>query len=157
MAIVLPTVRVYPREPIVECKGDSITGCYGVVNPRGAILISISTPTQEGYPGHSRFPNYSLWEDSLKLKFDDWSGLGSTNYYSPFTKFQAVDTLAFILKHQGKDFDIHCDAGVSRSAAVGKFIVDNLGSTLYSDKIQTPNKRVLEFLNEQYRRHLRTL
>ena len=42
----------------------------------------------------------------------------------PISEEQSKEVFNFIEKNKGKDFLIHCKAGISRSAAVGRFIVE---------------------------------
>lgn len=59
----------------------------------------------------------SRYNDILCLKFDDVS-MSSSNYYA--ISDQEADKIAeFLIKHKGKNLVVHCEAGVSRSSAVG--------------------------------------
>lgn len=63
---------------------------------------------------------------------------------------QAVEIVNFIDKNKGKDFFIHCLAGLSRSGAVGTFIAENYdeykGALKYATYLR-PNSHVLAELN----------
>jgi predicted protein tyrosine phosphatase len=84
---------------------------------KGAIAISIrnvgDTDEIEGILG---------WFDFIRLDFDD-SIEGEPN---AMTENQALDLFQFISKHKDseRDWVIHCEAGLSRSAAVAAIVQD---------------------------------
>lgn len=51
---------------------------------------------------------------------------------------QAREIVDFVLLNKGKDFHVHCHAGVSRSGAVGEFIVDLLGLDYAEFRAENP-------------------
>ena len=57
----------------------------------------------------------------LKLQFDDVTELVKDEIYIHFNSDMAKKIVEFIknIKDDGKNFYVHCDAGVSRSGAVG--------------------------------------
>jgi len=87
----------------------------------GTVAISFYTPTKN---------------DPAKLseQFDDKLVIGCWDC-SPdepgadylFTSMDARQVFNFANKHSNKDFVIHCDAGFSRSVAVGRFLSSWLG------------------------------
>ena len=106
--------------------------------------------------------NWSIsWFDSdhpnvLRLWFDDVEHdleLSPTNKEScrAFSQEQGKQVREFIDNNKDKDFLVHCSAGISRSGAVGRFIVDYLqGDREYFEKNNPhihPNGRVSRILN----------
>lgn len=86
-----------------------------------ACLISIwslSAIASEGYEDNVPMQG---WKDTLRLDFDDVTHDNSGIFF-PFSEEQAKLTDDFIHKNDGYDFVIHCDAGYSRSVAVGSYI-----------------------------------
>lgn len=85
-----------------------------------AVVISI------GDPGESK-PRYAVDHiDVLRLEFDDVDEeIGSE--YVMFDFQHARKILDYLKKHEGKPVVVHCNAGISRSAAVVKYMVDKLG------------------------------
>lgn len=104
----MPTVDVYNRND--ACGLDPI---------EGTVIISISNPDQPA-------PLKEGWEDVLRLEFSDIVRLPPVEMPDLVVFHQGhVDLVhSFVEKHvrAGKDFVVHCDAGVSRSVAVGMYI-----------------------------------
>lgn len=106
-----------------------------------------------------RYPDYPVpmegWKGALKLEFDDViqdRGMG----HVLFDEAMAKKTMDFIEKHKGRPFVIHCDAGVSRSVAVGCFLRDAYEYDLELNAIGTDEFRNIHVLNllrrEYYKR-----
>lgn len=83
-----------------------------------------------------------VFEDALELVFDDVMGDGSVpqtpahrqdgwegETFVPFNKEDAKKVIEFAEKHveQGNDIVVHCDAGISRSVAIGKYLAEAYG------------------------------
>lgn len=86
------------------------------------VMISISEEHEEGYaPLH--FIQHNS-EKCLSLKFSDVTGEVTVKQhkYMPPRKEDIYKILDFISKNLGKDFIIHCHAGVSRSGAIAYFL-----------------------------------
>lgn len=115
------TVAVLRRESALKLTPDEET-----------CLISIWSSVQEGYPGYSDSPPMTGWKDVLRLDFDDIvspppEGIPYNNVI--FTEEMAAKTVDFIKKYDGSPFIVHCDAGISRSVAVGSFMEQAFGYT----------------------------
>jgi len=92
----------------------------------GTVIISISSPAD-------RAPLKKGWEDILRLEFHDVTidpdeartrGIDSIQG-KPIVWFSEDHVKAvefFVHQHKDKNFVVHCDAGVSRSVAVGLFL-----------------------------------
>jgi len=83
-------------------------------------LISIGDPGQanefaETHPG------------LLRLEFHDIPDPIPNEGYVHFTYFMAINILTWLKEQHGKDIVVHCQGGISRSAAVAKFMVGTLG------------------------------
>lgn len=105
------------------------------------ILISINHPGDDDL-------YFSGWEKVLWLFFDDVTE--HVGGYEPFTLEMAQHIKDFVSKD--KDVVVHCTAGVSRSAAVAKWISEEFGHTVVfsCDGIQTleyHNSMVYNILN----------
>lgn len=81
----------------------------------------------EIYTGPKGKPILPKSHNMIALDFDDWPAEVVTNKiystHTTITKGQAKRLVRFIRKHWGKNFIIHCDAGVSRSQQVASFIL----------------------------------
>lgn len=120
--------------------------------PMNVAVISILNGKDCGVPNEEHLLKSS--EQVLNLDFDDScpNDFGLPDDYENiryteettlefFTEFQARELIDFVENNLGRDFYIHCSAGVSRSQAVVKFIQNN-----YSDRIEwqlNPNNPVL--------------
>lgn len=81
------------------------------------VLISITDP------GNALLPNTILnqFQDSLSIQF--WDIEEEICQYKPIKEEEAKTIKDFINKHKDKSFIIHCEAGISRSAAVGMAVI----------------------------------
>lgn len=95
-------------------------------------IISIQSPTikrvffQQG----TEFDVDPGWGPTLVLRFHDVLDDELDSWWKTFTPAQAEQTLDFIEANHTRNFDIHCDAGMSRSVAVGAFMADNLNMNM---------------------------
>ena len=100
-----------------------------------SILISLNSPpdvTMGSYPPRL---NEAAWSKILKQEFHDADASGRSidsrlaqiienNQLVLFTEDHAVEILRFLKEHQNTHTQaiVHCEGGISRSAAVSKFI-----------------------------------
>jgi len=103
-------------------------------------LISISD-TSGLWSGHY----FSFEHDNvINFDFDDVSNrlekspINKNECY-PMTEDDEVKNFNFIKKHSGRNFIIHCAAGISRSGAVGQFITDYLELDQMDFRQKNPN------------------
>lgn len=82
-------------------------------------LISLVSP---GQPEANLQPG--AWTDVLRMKFHDFHW--DDGVHKVITKAQAIEILQFLTKnqHDAEEVIVHCEMGVSRSAAVSMFIAD---------------------------------
>lgn len=113
----------------------------------GTVIISISSP---GCPANLK----DGWEDVLRLEFHDVvkpvTGIPELVLFSVAHVEQIHD---FVEHNLDKDFVVHCDAGVSRSVAVGVFLRDVYDAELHTHAIHTTdgaNSRVLRGLKRKH-------
>lgn len=113
------------------------------------ILISIQNPSKK-YT-YRYYPEYERFYDHIILEFWDLTALWQS--YELFNSDIADQIYAFIAKHPDRDIVIHCDAGASRSVAVGTVLRDLIGYevTLNSyDKEDCRNSLVVEIMENQF-------
>lgn len=132
----MPHVNVY-------CRQDA---CALTPTP-DTVVISISNP---GDPA----PLLEGWGAVLRLEFQDFvtvpEGVENTVI---FTEEHAKAVDLFVNGYQEKNFMVHCDAGVSRSVAVGLFIHEIFEHELTLHAIHTTkaaNSLVLRTLMRRY-------
>lgn len=77
------------------------------------VLISITDPDREFLPENI----LNMFNDTLSIQF--WDIEEAICQYKPINKEKAIIIKEFILKNKDKNFIIHCEAGISRSAGVG--------------------------------------
>ena len=127
-----------------------------VENYKDVFFISINDTKTSPYYKESWFKRD---HDNVKvLYFDDVESEGETSPTNsgkckPFTEKMAEDLCNFINKNLGSgQAIIHCEAGISRSGAVGSFICDmsksNFPKFLRDNPQISPNGRVLRMLNK---------
>jgi predicted protein tyrosine phosphatase len=121
----------------------------GLEPVEGTVVISISGPGDQATLKEG-------WEDILRLEFHDVVKVPKNMpEIKPFHTTHVDAIHEFVEKHieAGKDFAIHCDAGVSRSVAVGVFMEDVHGGDLKLHAIHTTaaaNSRVKRGLMKKY-------
>lgn len=89
-------------------------------NMGGTVCISISDVRSE-----APLLRHGGFDDLLSLRFDDLTH-GSESAiaagFIPPAREHAEQIVAFIERHNGKSIIAHCEAGISRSAAVCRFL-----------------------------------
>jgi len=142
----MPTVTVFNRAGIKE----------QIARP-GVVVISICDPNDPLI--------LQGWERVLRLEFDDVSEReemlldrtllpnGQRRKAVPFTEAMARQIMGVLAEYPTYDFIVHCNAGVSRSVAVARFISEETGRTLHllggSASDETANGHVLRLLHRQ--------
>ena len=113
--------------------------------PNNTVMISINRQNGELF----RLKLDRSSSKILTVRFDDITSKyideRTQKIYYPISDETALKILDFIEIHQGKDFIIHCAAGVSRSAAIALYLHLFHGYELKKRFWQTsnPNKYVL--------------
>ena len=126
-----------------------------VENYEDVFFISLNDTTPSLYHKESWFKRNH--ENVMVLYFDDVESENETSptntvKCTPFSESMAEDLYDFIVKNLNRgQCIVHCEAGISRSGAVGTFICD-LSNTPYVSFVQKnphiyPNSRVLRMLN----------
>ena len=106
---------IISRNEIIECIEN------GVLDKKNLVLISISEPIVDGYEDESLTDNQIQgFKDSLRVKF--WDIEEDFGNYKIISDEIAKKIQDFIVKNIDNRFIIHCRAGQSRSAGVGKAI-----------------------------------
>lgn len=93
------------------------------------VLISIES-TSGVYPD-SESIEQNGWLDFIRFRFDD-----ITREYENlvlFSEEMAEQLYDFLLFHMNDRIIIHCDAGISRSVAIGVFLRDNFNRNILID------------------------
>lgn len=126
-------VDVYNREQVLETakqEGCPSTAVISISNP-GAQLEWVSPQ----------------WAGLLQLSFFDYTH--PVPEKTVFDEDMSQQVKAFVEEHKEHAFLIHCDAGISRSVAIGVWISETLGIPLYTHAIHTTmaaNSLVLQLL-----------
>lgn len=91
-----------------------------------AVLVSITTPIiGERYENRDRFRRV------LHLQFHDAGAAPEDEgRYKLFDWDMAVEVLEFAAQNLHCAWHVHCDAGMSRSVAIGRFLADHHGRAL---------------------------
>ena len=103
---------------------------------KGIVLISITEPDSSDYPDTLLSlgnPVYtSGYHDVLEMKF--WDVEETIGTYTPLSDPQGKELREFIIRNLGKKYLVHCRAGMSRSAGIGKAIecLVNYGGDTYT-------------------------
>lgn len=126
------------------------------------VIISVTTPavtieTRDVWeeleaaamvPTHPAKLDEHSWADVLRLEFHDAEPSATKKFRIYFSEKQAMEVIEFLSKHAGtgvKEVFVHCDAGISRSAAIAKFAAQQYG--MYFDpKYSVYNKFVFSTL-----------
>lgn len=92
----------------------------------------------------------TVHKNILTLKFDDIEGYVGPEYRN-FDYLDALKVLSFVRDAGSEDIAVHCHAGISRSAAVAKFLSEKMGYELVyhamgSDTTERYNREVYRTL-----------
>jgi hypothetical protein len=122
---------IFKRGPVV--KNELFEGIMGWREYKGyqelltikdrehMVLISITEPEESSPYLSEESPIFTVgYHDVLEIKF--WDVEWQVGNYKPLTKTQGKEIKEFIEKNKDKKFLIHCRAGMSRSAGVGKAV-----------------------------------
>ena len=113
-------IKVFNREGFEEYVKDGL-------KENEAYIEVFSGPY--GKPIIKDTEKYPEGEQVLRLDFEDlpeemyWPGWEGRFTHPTITHYDARRAVLFIDKNQGKDFIIHCDAGVSRSQQIAGYIM----------------------------------
>lgn len=110
------------------------------------VFISISTPGQ----GYRNQISEDGWLEFLSIKFHDFVEPEHAAMLPDgimFSKDMAQQILTLLSKHTEASVVVHCDAGVSRSVAVGAFMRDFLGYSLYLNEVSSDRSRNIHVYN----------
>jgi len=124
------------------------------------VLISLTTPGDANDRPYSSYCKPAIlhedtWKDILRLEFHDkdpgYMDPDEPNGYKLFNDDDAVKILKFLKLHQDNTYDaiVHCEAGISRSAAVSKFI-SIVYSLQFPESYSIYNKHVFSTLTRVY-------
>ena len=124
-----------------------------------AVVVSISSTTDK-CPELEELGMKGREEKCLRLKFDDIGPVKdyrNWNSSKAITPTQAEEITEFIENNLDGNFYIHCDAGVSRSQAIVRFILDCYGEghdweTRSENPPDLPNQYVLWALKRVWRK-----
>lgn len=122
------------------------------------VLISLTTPPN--FKSHTKSIGCSpanlhedTWKDILRLEFHDADPHkdSDSNEYKVFSVVEAVSILKFLKLHEDsiEDVIVHCEAGISRSAGVSKFIAE-LYKLKFPQNYSVYNKHVFSTLMSTY-------
>lgn len=135
----LSIIKVLPQHKFDDEMRDRGLVDSNVEEVKDEAFISI-IGTKECNENYLEEPDTKHWFESdhanvLNLEFDDVEE--DTLYrgcmFRAITNEQAEKLVRFIDANKGKNFTIHCRAGISRSQAVGCFIYDT-GKEYYSER-----------------------
>jgi len=127
---------------MTELSGrHAFSGCHAVVTcenrhiPVGLRASKIDQPTNMisiGSPG-DWYEFACEHKRVLRLVFDDVDGFVGSDGLKPFTLDQARELIDFVETCGDEPVTVHCMAGMSRSAAVARFMMTNFGHKLLLD------------------------
>lgn len=154
-------VRILSKRRFNELMSENDITDENVEDVDNAFMISINdTNRPDGFrPQHFKDDH----DNVMVLEFDDvdneWE-VSPTNKgkCTPFSEEQAIDLFNFINRNKDKHMCIvHCEAGISRSGAVGTFVHDYIGGDFNKFKYHNggivPNARVSRMLSEVRRNY----
>lgn len=120
-------------------------------------IISITNPVDAGPhrpPGTPAKINPDDWGALLRLEFDDVTASikYKFGYYQLMTEEQAREILNWLEAHSPnlEAIYVHCEAGISRSAAVVKFLGEIYSLEVDYDDVRFANDHVYRLLTQEW-------
>lgn len=113
----------------------------------GAVLISIRdpgspTPLLKTGWDHVRFFEFGDCDSDMEVLRKDAEGKPQTVVIPAMTEEQAGSMYRFVSIHRARRIYVHCEAGISRSAAVATFVQENFRYKLENRDRGIPNAHV---------------
>jgi len=134
---------------LVMNRQSAIATLRGNLYGHSTLVISISDPDKD----NPTYQNENL-VDAIYVKFwDVEKDYPNQNIYR-VTREEVADIKPFIDKYKDKNVDyliVHCEAGISRSAAVASAIAEYLGlNQTFFDEEHHPNYHVYKLMCEEF-------
>ena len=89
-------------------------------------------------------PDFRAEHNLLAMQFDDVEGFIGSGGFKVFSHIEARRIIEFVTSLDGAPLVVHCQAGMSRSAAIAKFCADFMG---YKLDLRKPCIGTLDFYN----------
>ncbi len=129
----MKTVLFMPRIAAENLIGDSRSAIISITDPNDSACL------KDG------------WRDVLRLSFNDvYDGLNTKNRHSfvPFNATMAADIHSFVGRNESHitTLVVHCEAGVSRSAAIALVLAGHYGCELKGGSTSHANKMIMSIL-----------
>lgn len=115
----------------------TVLNCFRAeTHPHPVPVISFNEWVHDGE--QKPYPLGTHHKDVQRIFCDDVTEAPDSSYRI-FDYIDAIKILSFLDKYRGEDIMVHCAAGVSRSPACTKFMIDYLGYTLSDEIDYGPN------------------
>ena len=117
--------------------------------PENSVMVSIWTPNTTNFTARGAPFFRFRWESFLSIDFYDTEFGNET--YPPITEEQGKIIFDFVMLHKDKDIlCVHCDAGISRSAAVAIFFAE-MWEIPYMDRLDRRVPHTQKFESTLYK------
>ena len=129
----MKTVLFMPRIAAENLIGDSRSAIISITDPNDSACL------KDG------------WRDVLRLSFNDVSDSSNTKHrhsFVPFNAFMATAIHSFVSRNESHitTLVVHCEAGVSRSAAIALVLAGHYGCELKGGSTSHANKMIMSIL-----------
>jgi hypothetical protein len=142
----ITSVKFFSKEEVESMSGSATVGMISITNPVG------SGPNRS--PGTPAKLDKEKWGALIRLEFDDVTPSISYRYpnYQLMTEEQAREILDWLEEHEDdlKAIYVHCEAGISRSAAVAKFLGEIYNRPFQFLDVKYANDHVFKLLSGEW-------
>lgn len=140
---------------MLTIQGFNIEDFTNYNPPKNTVAISFASKLDRQYDQqlYAELPDvYTKYLDHLVILADDISINKPNPEYQLFTNNDAQNVIDFVNEHSNSNIVIHCNAGVSRTGTLVKFLASHYNYQIVGQQNFTINQLINNLLHQAYER-----
>lgn len=140
---------------MLTIQGFNIEDFTNYSPPKNTVAISFASKLDQQYDQrlYAELPDvYTKYLDHLVILADDISINKPNPEYQLFTNNDAQNVIDFVNEHSNSNIVIHCNAGVSRTGTLVKFLASHYNYQIVGQQNFTINQLINNLLHQAYER-----
>lgn len=145
---------------MLTIQGFNIEDFIDYNPPKNTIAISFASKLDHQYDQqlYAKLPDaYMKYLDHLVILADDIPINKPSSEYQLFTSKDAQNVIDFVNKYPNSDIVVHCNAGVSRTGTLVKFLANHYDYQITGQQNFAINPLINNLLNHAYKRNKQQL